>query len=62
LKLMVENRFPKIWVPTVVERDLRQLLIHRQHLVRMRGSHHITRYPGLTAWANSCRACGADLR
>jgi len=36
LKLMVENRFPKIWVPTVGERDLRQLLIHRQHLVRMR--------------------------
>jgi transposase len=36
LKLMVEHRFPKIWVPTVAERDLRQLLIHRQHLVRMR--------------------------
>jgi transposase len=36
LKLMMENRFPKIWVPTVAERDLRQLLIHRQHLVRMR--------------------------
>ncbi len=36
LKLMLENRFPKIWVPTVAERDLRQLLIHRQHLVRMR--------------------------
>jgi transposase len=36
LKLMVENRFPKIWVPTVAERDLRQLLMHRQHLVRMR--------------------------
>lgn len=36
VKLMVENRFPKIWVPTVAERDLRQLLIHRQHLVRMR--------------------------
>jgi len=36
LKLMVENRFPMIWVPTVAERDLRQLLIHRQHLVRMR--------------------------
>jgi transposase len=33
---MLENRFPKIWVPTVVERDLRQLLMHRQHLVRMR--------------------------
>lgn len=36
LKLMVENRFPRIWVPTAAERDLRQLLIHRQHLVRMR--------------------------
>jgi transposase len=36
LKLMVENRFPKIWVPTMAERDLRQLLMHRQHLVRMR--------------------------
>jgi transposase len=33
---MVENRFPKIWVPTVTERDLRQLLMHRHHLVRMR--------------------------
>jgi len=36
LKLMVENRFPRIWIPTVTERDLRQLLIHRRHLVRMR--------------------------
>jgi transposase len=36
LKLMLENRFPRIWVPTVEERDLRQLLMHRQHLVRMR--------------------------
>jgi transposase len=36
LKLMLENRFPKIWIPTVEERDLRQLLMHRQHLVRMR--------------------------
>jgi transposase len=36
LKLMLENRFPRIWVPNVEERDVRQLLIHRQHLVRMR--------------------------
>jgi transposase len=36
LRLMLQNRFPQIWVPTVGERDLRQLLIHRQHLVRMR--------------------------
>jgi len=36
LKLMEEDRFPRIWIPTVAERDLRQLLIHRRHLVRMR--------------------------
>jgi transposase len=36
LKLMLGKRFPRIWVPTVAERDVRQLLIHRQHLVRMR--------------------------
>lgn len=36
LKLMEEQRFPKIWIPTVAQRDLRQLLMHRQHLVRMR--------------------------
>lgn len=34
--LMVEGRFPRIWVPTVEERDLRQLLVHRHKLVRMR--------------------------
>ena len=36
LKLMEEGRFPKVWIPTVAERDLRQLLMHRHHLVRMR--------------------------
>lgn len=36
LKLMLEHRFPRIWVPTMAERDLRQLLMHRQHMVRMR--------------------------
>jgi len=36
LDAMVNQRFPRIWVPTVAERDLRQLLMHRQHLVRMR--------------------------
>jgi transposase len=36
LQLMLEDRFPKVWIPTVGERDLRQLLIHRRHLVRMR--------------------------
>ena len=36
LRLLVEERFPRIWVPTVEERDQRQLLLHRWHLVRMR--------------------------
>jgi len=36
LELMLANRFPRIWVPTVTERDLRQLLWHRHKMVRMR--------------------------
>ena len=36
LELLLSNRFPRIWVPTPVERDLRQLLWHRHKLVRMR--------------------------
>lgn len=36
LKLLVEDRFPRIWVPTAAERDVRQLLLHRHKLVRMR--------------------------
>ncbi len=28
--------FPRIWVPSVAERDLRQLLVHRTKLVRTR--------------------------
>ena len=36
LKLLREDRFPRIWVPTAAERDVRQLLLHRHKLVRMR--------------------------
>lgn len=36
LQLLLENRFPRIWVPTPEERDLRQLLKHRHTLVGMR--------------------------
>jgi transposase len=46
LKLMEQGRFPKIWIPTVAERDLRQLLIHRQHLVRMRTRVKAMPHPG----------------
>src|ERR1700681_3378208 len=36
LRLLAEDRFPRIWVPTAAERDERQLLLHRHKLVRMR--------------------------
>src|SRR5260370_10791056 len=36
LKLLLENRFPRIWVPNPENRDLRQLLWHRHRLVQMR--------------------------
>jgi transposase len=36
LKLLLEGRFPRIWTPSGEEKDLRQLLIHRYKLVRMR--------------------------
>jgi transposase len=36
LKLMLEDRFPRIWVPSSENRDLRQLLWHRHRLVQMR--------------------------
>jgi transposase len=34
LKLLLEDRFPRIWVPNRDERDLRQLPLHRSKLVR----------------------------
>jgi len=36
LKLLLEGRFPRIWTPSGEEKDLRQLLIHRHKLVRIR--------------------------
>ena len=35
-RLMLENNFPRIWVPDPENRDLRQLLWHRHRLVQMR--------------------------
>ncbi|MGA9888870.1 MAG: transposase, partial [Candidatus Acidiferrales bacterium] len=35
-RLMRENNFPQIWVPSPENRDLRQLLWHRHRLVQMR--------------------------
>lgn len=36
LELLVEERFPRLWMPTPPERDLRQLVRHRVKLVQMR--------------------------
>jgi transposase len=36
LRLLVEDRFPRIWVPGPDNRDLRQLIWHRHRLVQMR--------------------------
>jgi transposase len=36
LRLLRENNFPRIWVPSPENRDLRQLLWHRHRMVQMR--------------------------
>ena len=36
LRLMIEDRFPRIWMPDAANRDMRQLLWHRHRLVQMR--------------------------
>jgi hypothetical protein len=35
LELLLSGRFPRLWRPTMSERDLRQLVWHRQKLVWM---------------------------
>jgi transposase len=36
LRLLMEERFPRIWVPSLEERDARQLLVHRHKQVEAR--------------------------
>jgi len=36
LRLLLEKRFPRIWVPTVAQQDARQLVLHRHRLVQTR--------------------------
>jgi transposase len=36
LELLLEDRFPRIWVPSLEERDARQLLLHRHKQVQAR--------------------------
>jgi len=43
LSLLLKEDFPRIWIPTPAERDLRQLLWHRHKLVTLP-----------PCWATSC--------
>jgi len=38
LDLLLQDRFPRIWIPSPAERDLRQLLRHRHKMVCLRTS------------------------
>ena len=53
LTLLLEGRFPRIWTPSGEEKDLRQLLIHRHKLVRIRAQvknelQHLAMNQGVT--------------
>jgi transposase len=53
LKLLLDGRFPRIWTPSGEEKDLRQLLIHRYKLVRIRAQvknelQHLAMNQGVT--------------
>jgi transposase len=58
LKLMVEKRFPVIWMPSKEQLDLRALLLHRHHWVRLRTQ--IQNALQAIALANGLR-CGPSL-
>jgi len=52
LKLLIEGRFPRLWTPSIEQRDLRQLLIHRHKQVEIRtrvknGLQHLAMNRGL---------------
>ena len=67
LRLLMENRFPKLWTPSAEQRDLRQLLIHRHKLVEIRtraknGLQHLALNKGLQKKSRLWSARGrADL-
>lgn len=70
LKLLLENRFPRLWTPSAEQRDVRQLLIHRHKLVEIRtrvknGLQHLAMNRGLQKqsrlWSVRGRACLEEL-
>jgi transposase len=66
LQLLVEGRFPRIWTPSSAQRDLRQLLIHRNKLVRLRaqaknGLQHLAMNQGVQKKRRLWSAAGQKL-
>lgn len=70
LPWLMEDRFPRLWVPMAEQRDLRQLLIHRHRLVEIRtrvknGLQHLALNRGLQKhfrlWSVRGRACLEEL-
>jgi transposase len=70
LKLLMENRFPRLWTPSAEQRDMRQLLIHRHKLVEIRtrvknGLQHLALNRGVQKksrlWSVRGRACLEEL-
>jgi hypothetical protein len=66
LDLLLSDRFPRIWRPTLEERDLRQLVWHRQKRVWMRNAvgnqrHALAMGEGC-AGRRSCKTRGENAR
>jgi transposase len=66
LRLLVEGRFPRIWVASSEVRDLRQLLIHRHKLVMMRARvknelQHLKMNQGVATKGKLLSAAGEKL-
>jgi len=66
LQLLLEGRFPRIWTPSREQRDMRQLLIHRNKLVRLRaqaknGLQHLALNQGVQKKRRLWSAAGQQL-
>jgi transposase len=63
LRLLLENRFPRLWMPSAEQRDVRQLLIHRHKLVEIRtrvknGLQHLAMNRGMQKKSKLWSAAG----
>jgi transposase len=67
LQLLAQGRFPRIWTPTSEQKDLRQLLIHRYKVVRVRAQvknelQHLAMNQGVLKKRQRDRRCCARFR